>query len=353
MDFPKTAHEKKNMKVRAFAIFAAALLFVSFFNGDYHEVEDCAIVTAFGVDNQNGELLVTAEIINTQSLSEGATATILYGSGQSMVEAMSDLSSSTPKNLLFSHVSVIVLGDSLSENQVQEVESFCLNNPHLTLSMKTVAAKSAKELLCVKPYTLSITAFEIVSLLNATDKSLSFGKYNSFIRAARGNRLCSKIMALPYFVTGNAGGQTIYKLKGIKIYKNYRHAALLDYSQSEVYEILQNDFESGNLTVFDKSAFIKNCTVTLSAKLENDRLYFNYDIRLSPGKSGITKLDTKGIESSITKLANSIFALQESDVLALGSALQKRYYHLYSRVKNNTAQYIKNADYKVVITFEN
>ena len=340
------------MKVRAFSVFAAALVFVSFFNGDYHEVEDCAIVTAFGVDNQNGELLVTAEIINTQSLSEGATATILYGSGKSMVEAMSDLSSSTPKNLLFSHVSVIVLGDSLTNNQVQGVESFCLNNPHLTLSMKIIAAKNAKELLCVKPYTLSITAFEIVSLLNATDKSLSFGKYNSFVRAARGNTLCSKIMALPYFVTGNAGGQTLYKLKGLKIIKNYRPAALLDYSQSEVYEILQNDFESGNLTVFDKSAFIKNCTVTLCVKLENDRLYFNYGIKLSAGKSGITGLDKQGLKDRITKLANSIFALQKNDLLALGSTLQKRYYHIYSRIKNNTAQYIKNADYKVVITFE-
>ena len=339
------------MKVKAFSVFAAALLVISSFCGDYHEVEEYAIITAFGVDSRGDNLLVTAEIINTQSLSQGATATILYGSGKSMVEAMSDLSSSTPKNLIFSHVSVVVMGDTLSAKEVQGVESFCLNNPHLTLSMKIIAAKSAKELLCVKPYTLSITAFEIVSLLNATDKSLSFGKYNSFISAARGNSLCSKIMALPYFETASEDDKTIYKLKGLKILKNYRAAALLNYSQSEVYEILQNEFASGNLTLFDKSAFIKNCKVTLGVKLYKNRLYFNYDIKLSAGKSGITSLDKNRLKNSCIQLSKSIFALQENDVLALGSTLQKRYGHIYSQIKNNTAFYIKSADYKVGITF--
>lgn len=339
------------MNAKVFAVILAALFGFALFNGDYREVEDCAIITALGIDKEDENLLVCAEIINNQSIDSAATATILYGKGKTMVEAIGDLSASTPKNLLFSHVGVVALGDTLNEAAIGDIEDFCLNNPQFTLSMKIIAAKSASELLCVKPYTLSITALEIVSLLNASDKSLSFGKYNSFISVERRRAAAGHIMALPYFETAAKDGKTVYKLSGMKILKDYRSVALLDYNQSEVFEILQNEFKSGNITVYDKCAFVKNCTVDLSVKLKNDRLYFNYDIKLSANKSGITGLDTNVLCNIITGLANSIFKMQDNDILALSSTVEKQYFQVYRKIKDNAAQYIKDADYKVVITF--
>lgn len=339
------------MSVKMFSVVFAVLVIFTLFNGDYREVEDCAIITALGIDKEENGILLTAEIINTQSVEGGATATILYGRGNTMVEAIGDLSASTPKNLLFSHVSVIAVGDTLSKKEFLDAESFCLNNPQLTLSMKIIATKSAKQLLCVKPYTLSITAFEIVSLLNATDKSLSFGKYNSFINVERGHLLNSKIMALPYFETINEGGKSLYKLKGLKILKDHHPITVLDSNQSEVYEILQREFKNGNITLFDKSAFIKNCTADLSADLKNNRLYFDYDIILTANQSGITKLETQKLSEDIENTAKQLFKMQNNDILGLGSTLESRYYQIYSQIKNDTANYIKNAEYNIRIKF--
>lgn len=108
------------------------------------ELNDLALVMAVGIDKGEGEnaFKVTAQIARpadargqtgAPSGQTGEPIFIIVGQGESLFDAIRDLSSFTTRNVFWAHNQVIVINEDLAKEGIAQVIDFFTRNPELRM----------------------------------------------------------------------------------------------------------------------------------------------------------------------------------------------------------------------------
>ena len=76
----------------------------------------------------------------------------------------------TTQKLLLSHCGVLVMGENLTESQINEIYEFCFNERDITLSARVVVTENAKQLLQTKPVSSIAVGYDILGLIEQYSK---------------------------------------------------------------------------------------------------------------------------------------------------------------------------------------
>lgn len=149
-------------------ILAVLLVFNTIFLSgcwDQREINDLGLVMAVGIDKKKGSPLytVTAQIAKPSSASGqggksgGGDQPVWIGSadGKTIFEAIRNLAKFSSRRVMWAHNNIIIIGESLAEQDITPVVDFFTQNPELR--MKTWVAVAHGD---AKPYVTAKTGLE-------------------------------------------------------------------------------------------------------------------------------------------------------------------------------------------------
>lgn len=129
------------------------------------------LISSIGFDNENGQLKACFEAIVINSETEGQQVKVIEGVGKTVNEAIGQVERKSTQSLLFSHCAVLVVGDSVTQNQLDNIYDFCFENTDITLSAFFVKTQNAKKLLSSKPLSTIAVGYDILGLIEQYSKN--------------------------------------------------------------------------------------------------------------------------------------------------------------------------------------
>ena len=163
---------KSTLKAKILMIFVA-ITFLFFFSNDFGliDVEKTSIITAIAIDKEQNEFLVTAQIAvpeatdaNTENLK-----TQLVGKGSTVGGALSDLGDVSGWFPKLAFCNLIILGNSLTENNVIDALDYFAKTLRVQDSaLVALAENSAKELLSISTPLDNISSFALQKIMFKT-----------------------------------------------------------------------------------------------------------------------------------------------------------------------------------------
>ncbi len=123
------------------------------------------LISSIGFDNAGGQLKTYFEAIIINSETEGQQVKLIEGSGKTVKEAMEQVERKCTQGLLLSHCAVLVIGDSVTQKQMNNIYDFCFENPDITLSAFFVETENAKKLLSAQPLSTISVGYDILGLI--------------------------------------------------------------------------------------------------------------------------------------------------------------------------------------------
>lgn len=324
------------------------LIFCSCDTTDYSDIESKAIVSAIGIDNKEDKILLTMEIVKTDGAKEkGVEATVIETEGQNLYECLSGISSKISKTLFYSHCAVIAFGENLNPKVINNMLDFCFLDNEFTLLLKIVSTNNANQLLKATPKNQPIVGYEIMSILSSREKNLSIGYKNSYINISRNKNEPPFLYALPFIKLEQ---QKSFSLKGVKFYENNLETVYFDEFDGTVYEILSNNFSSGQVVVKDEGSVILSSVLKSKTKLncsfKNNKLKINVIVNQNLDAHQTANLNVKSYKNAIYN--SSIKILRESfnkniDLLGVLEHLKKFDNNIYKKIRKNFKSHYKNS----------
>jgi spore germination protein KC len=144
------------------------------------EVDNLAIINVLGIDvNQKGDYELTANVVKPQELYKnsangggndaGYRPIIETGKGKSIVDAMGHLSERISNRIYLGHVLIVVLGERVARNNLEDAVDFLTRENHFRPNIKLLVAKGeAKSILHVRPRVETTMGAELESFLRNT-----------------------------------------------------------------------------------------------------------------------------------------------------------------------------------------
>lgn len=188
--------------MRSKLIVSSVLLFLLLnFSGcrDRHNVDELAVVIGVGIDRVSGEepIMVTAQVVNAGMIKSPGTegggggdskpVIILTSQGKSFLEAIRNLSRTSPRRLFFSHNKIIVLGKNFAESDIAEVMDYLQRDREFRrTNLILVAEQTAKEVLAAKMDVEKLSALGLHIWLNS--------KYQTFVYSINLNDFLLKLI---------------------------------------------------------------------------------------------------------------------------------------------------------------
>ncbi len=135
---------------------------------------DRAIVVGMGIDYVDGELSLSAQAIipkNSSSASQGNDFVVYSARGETVQEAVENLSYSVGLKASFAHTNVIVLGESFLKSGRTDVIEFLVSGDLVTDNTLLVAgAGDAKDILAVSMPINEVASYHLTEILQSNRK---------------------------------------------------------------------------------------------------------------------------------------------------------------------------------------
>lgn len=126
------------------------ILFLLFFlTGcwNYQELNEYAIVTGMAVDYKEGKYEVSFLIANgNKTEQEQAKTSLLSGEGETIYNAIKDISLASPKELYISHLSVVIISEEVAREGISNLLDYLLREPQSHQNFYLLIAKDTKAL---------------------------------------------------------------------------------------------------------------------------------------------------------------------------------------------------------------
>lgn len=141
---------------------------------DYRELENLAIVSAIGIDIEDDQISVSAQIINSKKVntntqgsggSEEVAAFVYQMKAPTIREAITKMVVESPKKLYLGHMDLLVIGEEAAKKGINDFIDFFMRDAEARKIFTTVISKNSK----------AIDVLEIVQPLESvTGKSIHF-----------------------------------------------------------------------------------------------------------------------------------------------------------------------------------
>lgn len=402
---------KQENKPKLLYIFIAAV-FILFFSNDFGliDVEKTSIITAIAIDKEDDEFLLTAQIAvpeatdaNTENLK-----TQLSGKGSTVGAALKDLGDISGWFPKLAFCNLILLGNSLSQDNVIE----CLDYFAKTLRIQdsalvAISEKSAKELLSVSTPLDNISSFALQKIMfkaQGFDKDVATTDIKSFCSGHYSKSGCAFMPIVKTLESaseegksnsgggggssggsgaqnGSKGGEQnqqnkLFDTRTTALFKKGFMVGILDENQTLVFNALNVGFSGTSLPVNDvmddngqKSDYlltIISCKPNLKVKASENEINLDVALKL------YCKISDHAIDGSTEALSqntplpkqlkykteqmleswlNDLIETQkqtECDVLGIAEKLYRYNHKYYKKYKDNYLNVLK-ANVKVTV----
>ena len=161
-------------------------------------------VAAVGIEkaNEDYKIFIETVVVNSEDNGRDIEKIVFEGSGATLKKASENAFKQSARALSFGHTAVIVLGDSVTESQTDDILDFCLKDLKTTVSVGVVRTENVKELLEKRSFSSVAVGYDIASLLETQHKEQNKDFANRLYQI---KPLLSyeKFIELPYFTIVN------------------------------------------------------------------------------------------------------------------------------------------------------
>ena len=288
------------------------------------------IVTAMGFDEEEEDIKITMEalIINSEDAEAENKLVNLTGSAATIEKALQEIYIKTAQPLMLSHMGVIAIGESISQDRFNEICNYCYRTDEITVSVMMISVKDASALFSCLPISSITVGYDIMSMLKAQSNRTGMSFKNRFFEIEALRKLPSKITVVPFFEVLNDS----FFYNGMAVFKNGEKTMQLTAEETAVYSIATDNQTSGKIFIKEnlavKSAYSK---FTFKKGIENPIL----SIRLKPLKEADASAVKDGIEQLFLKsqkadtdifcLENAYYNKQPDEYKAIGESFEDLY----------------------------
>lgn len=166
---------KKRAKIK-WVILLAVIVAVALLDGLSSNINllDRAVVVGMGIDFEDGELVVSVQVIipkNSSSASQGNDFVVYSARGKNVQEAVENLSYTIGLKASFAHTNVVIAGDSFLKSGRTDVLAFLVSSDLVTDNTLLVAsAGEAKEILSVQMPVNEVASYHLAEILQSNRK---------------------------------------------------------------------------------------------------------------------------------------------------------------------------------------
>lgn len=321
---------------------------------DYVELNDLSIITGIAVDKDNGNYVVSFEILNDKkSSSETVTMNSLVVSdkGKSLSLAFANATKKVPKLAFYSHLKTLIISEEVATNDIPQIIDFFIRSPRIRNEFYVLISDNTSALSILKN---STDANPVVS--NQLETMIKTNK----LRKNNTTPYTFEEILENYFNNQIDAAITTLKLKeqnisleGLALYDDYKLKKIISADNSTIYNILTNNakkvdyqYSCGQDKYIDLSIYkadtkinIKNKRVLINLDVEASITQYNCSKSLKDEETYIeyNKIYAKEISKQINSFYQELLK-NNTDVLGIGNLYYTKY-----RQKTNW----KDLDYKI------
>lgn len=352
------------------------------------ELSQLAMVTAIGIDktSKGDEYRVSLQVINPSSVAGGqgdggggqTSAIAVYtGTGSTLTTAIHKTSQKVPRELLFTHVQLIVIGESCAKRGIQGLFDVFERYAETRLTSFVLVAKGsdAKTMISAMSPLERIPVNAIVGKMKNTEELWSENIKVTIDEVIRNLVSKGNGMVISGVTTGGTPGgkqkksADIIKINGMALFKSSRLVRWLNGNESRGVMWVKNKMES---TIYDLDckdmkraiavkSLVSRTNVTVALKNEKPIFYIhaltegmidevNCDIDLSDPKE-IEKLEKQWGDKIKAEIMTAVAAAQKekSDIYDFGKIINRKEPKEWRKVKNNWGQIFSESQVHVKV----
>ncbi|MBQ6815904.1 MAG: hypothetical protein IJP26_01550 [Clostridia bacterium] len=171
-------------KIVFFILICFVLMLAGCSNSDYTEPENRVVASAIGVDYINNEYNLTIEYVKIfENLSEDKySPKLIKGKGDSINNAVLNVLTKTNKKISFYHTPVIILGQNITPEILNNILNYCVESTEISLSINLIRADNAGQILSVENEDNDLLGYKLteqIKLLNAKNSALQIINSNN------------------------------------------------------------------------------------------------------------------------------------------------------------------------------
>lgn len=364
------------MVKRLIAVLFIPVFLLSTLTGcwDRRELNELGIVMAIGIDRDKntGDILVTSQVVRPSELKKQggggkeATYDLVTTSNKTLFEAIRDTVKKFDRRSIFSHVKVIVVGESLAKEGINDIIDFISRTHEIRTFTWLVIAKNcdAKDVMGVKRGIEKIQANYMEGIIKRESDNLDVSTINfiEFIKKMPGEGIQPVIGSFSlneeYCVKEENKKPELNKIlsmSGTAVFKKDKLVGYLDKDETIGFNLITKNKKNASVHVPSPgkkenniSIEIKKTDKKITAEIIDGKINFN--IKVS-AEGNITEVqdnidvsnvkifdkvndELKGvIQTEVDKAVKKIQSEMKSDILGLGSAFQRKYPKEWSSVK--------------------
>ena len=328
------------------------------------ELNELAIVVALGIDKIDDEYEISIQVVDPSEISSkqpssGRSPVVTYhAKGKSVFEAIRRMTTLTPRKPYFSHLQIVVIGQKLAEEGLNEPLDFIARDHEFRNDFDVVMSyqTTAKEVLNVLTPIEKMPANKLLNSIKVSEKSwgstltVNIDELLNTLSSKEKSAVLSAVeiegdpkLGIDQTNVERIKTPVILKYSGIAVFKEDKLLGLLSEEESIYFNFLNNKIEStvvvlacpdkGDLTteITQSKAKIKGIfekgTPKISIKINVTQNIgeVNCAINLTQNKTieYIDKLTEDQIKEQTEKTLNIIQKSYKLDILGFGEALRR------------------------------
>ncbi|MEK4518711.1 Ger(x)C family spore germination protein [Paenibacillus sp. FSL H8-0122] len=327
---------------------------------NYAEVDDMAIVAGVAIDkNEDGKLLLTAEIVDTGGSADKAQAgyKMVSLSGNTMFEIVRNMISMTGKKLFWSHAKAIIISEEAAREGLVKVIDWYSRDTETRSDVFIFVSgeKTAREILNMKSTTEAILSFELAQMMR--DEKYTNNAPTVEIWDFIDKLETSGINATaPIIHIHRKNGEQSERVAGTAVFVKDRMVGKLSGDETKTMLIVKNVLQGGVLAVDDKRGNPAYSLEIISnhSKLKHTIVDGKLQIQIhTVTKTGLDEVMTpegflkdetiqdieqraaERLQADILALIHKMQQQYEADIFGFGESLYENQPKLWAKVKEH------------------
>lgn len=303
---------------------------------DHVEVNNMLIAAGIGLDLDDEGYRAVVEVVDVAAEgSENIASKLVEGSGETMYAAIQNAMVMTGGSLYTNHCKVIVIGDKLARQGINEVVDMVLRSPNFRKALDVLVAKetTAKAILTQKTVKDDIVSFELEKMLTSNQDTLNTTRVTGVYQLHEAFISPCPTAVVPVVSIRENGRDDVLYIQGTAVFWTDHLQGYLSGQETELYNILRHTVTSGSIAAHNEAlsakpieAKLMRSTVRLTPGIVGDRLRMQVSVHANMILQGGALLTADLAEESTVKQLESSLAQQlERDAIEVISRAQTDY----------------------------
>ncbi len=130
------------------------------------------LISSIGFDYKEGWLETSFEAVISNSETDKQNVELITGKGKTVEKSVAEIKKQCTQKILLSHCAVIVIGETVPQEQLDQIYEYCFKTQDITLSAIFVRTQNAKKLLSQKPVSTIAVGYDILSLTEQSQNKI-------------------------------------------------------------------------------------------------------------------------------------------------------------------------------------